>query len=247
MSESTRIKKIIREISRIAKSEQQALALVSSFSNVDWQEEIDKDLVACSMCQGKFRYCDMTWRKKDADTELSYCPLCVQSQHPYKCHKCTKVFFASYDYSSYYCEHCRSKPCAACHIPYIPCYGHVNLICQACKNKRGLTWTWESEMQNRLAMHRKRASSRGLAATLTLAEWIETLEHFDWHCAYCPDSKYTDLDHFVPISKNGGTAKNNCVPSCSACNIKKSQSHPEDIIFISSEVVADIQRYLLLF
>lgn len=67
------------------------------------------------------------------------------------------------------------------------------------------------------------ARRENLPATLTNLEWIETLDYFQWRCAYCRTVfSYDDLDHFIPLaSKKGGTTAYNCVPACKKCNSKK--------------------------
>lgn len=72
----------------------------------------------------------------------------------------------------------------------------------------------------------KRAKNARLLATLTLDQWLETLKHFKWRCAYCKKGNYTVLEHFVPIIHGGGTTWDNCVPSCTRCNAIKQSWNP---------------------
>jgi hypothetical protein len=53
-------------------------------------------------------------------------------------------------------------------------------------------------------------------ATLTLAEWLTTVVHFRWRCAYCQEKPFQVLHHFTPRSQ-GGTTSDNCVPACYSC------------------------------
>lgn len=64
---------------------------------------------------------------------------------------------------------------------------------------------------------------------LTLAEWIETLEHFNERCAYNQEHPYEVIEHFKPISDGGTTNAKNCVPACKNCNARKSFVHPESM------------------
>ena len=66
-----------------------------------------------------------------------------------------------------------------------------------------------------------RAKRAGVIATLTLVEWLETLDDFNGKCAYCGQGQFEILEHFIPISHGGGTTVNNCIPSCGSCNVKK--------------------------
>jgi 5-methylcytosine-specific restriction endonuclease McrA len=68
----------------------------------------------------------------------------------------------------------------------------------------------------------------GQPATLTCAEWVNILNHFEGKCAYCGKNG-DNLEHFIPLSQGGGTTYNNCVPACQSCNVLKGNQHPDDI------------------
>jgi 5-methylcytosine-specific restriction endonuclease McrA len=63
-------------------------------------------------------------------------------------------------------------------------------------------------------------------ATLTLDQWLFTLDYFQWECAYCRVREYTILEHFIPIGWGGGTTQDNCVPACQGCNRRKGWFYP---------------------
>jgi len=100
----------------------------------------------------------------------------------------------------------------------------------------------------RIKYHNRRASSIGLAATLTLEQWLKTLEHFDWKCSYCQEL-YTVIEHFVPLTiGEEGTTAANCIPACHKCNGLKGSDHP---ITISDnarakigQAMKEVQEYL---
>ena len=55
----------------------------------------------------------------------------------------------------------------------------------------------------------------------------------DSRCYYClkPFSgKPEHIDHYIPISQGGGHYKHNLRPSCSDCNLRKSDKHPIDFM-----------------
>lgn len=54
-------------------------------------------------------------------------------------------------------------------------------------------------------------------ATLTLVDWLHTLNHFRWQCAYCQSQPFQIMIHFVPLPDGGGTTSDNCVPCCYRC------------------------------
>jgi 5-methylcytosine-specific restriction endonuclease McrA len=66
----------------------------------------------------------------------------------------------------------------------------------------------------------RRTQELGLVSDLTIDEWIEVLDAHGWACAYC-GGEYEALDHVTPVSKGGGTTKDNVVPSCAKCNASK--------------------------
>lgn len=70
----------------------------------------------------------------------------------------------------------------------------------------------------RSALSRARAAHR--EATLTEAEWTETLNAFEQCCAYCGGVWHL-IEHIDPIEQGGGTTQRNCVPACYRCNATK--------------------------
>lgn len=83
----------------------------------------------------------------------------------------------------------------------------------------------DEEEARRVKSHNSRAKKVHLPATLTLEQWLETLDHFDWKCAYC-SGKYKALEHFIPLNHGGGTTWDNCIPACSKCNVLKQAWNP---------------------
>lgn len=68
------------------------------------------------------------------------------------------------------------------------------------------------------------ARTLGADATLTLVEWLVTLEDFDWQCAYCQSKPFQMMSHVIPLPV-GGTVPENCVPACYGCNIYRRNEH----------------------
>jgi 5-methylcytosine-specific restriction endonuclease McrA len=99
----------------------------------------------------------------------------------------------------------------------------------------------------RVKYQNSRAKHARLPATLTVEQWISTLEYFKWKCAYC-GGKYELLEHFIPLSHGKGTTWDNCVPSCSRCNVLKQSWNPllewgPDLSLIKAEMEV-VQEYL---
>ncbi|HEV2653958.1 MAG TPA: HNH endonuclease signature motif containing protein [Ktedonobacteraceae bacterium] len=68
------------------------------------------------------------------------------------------------------------------------------------------------------------ARSLEAEATLTLVDWLLTLERFQWRCAYCQERSFEIMSHVVPLPR-GGTTSENCVPSCYSCSTGKGKMH----------------------
>jgi 5-methylcytosine-specific restriction endonuclease McrA len=83
-------------------------------------------------------------------------------------------------------------------------------------------WLRAHPEYNRLNFQRYRARLKGVAATLTEAEWRGILTFFGHACAYClrTDRPLTQ-DHVIPVSRGGEHTAENVVPACLSCNAKK--------------------------
>lgn len=68
---------------------------------------------------------------------------------------------------------------------------------------------------------RKAAKKHGNEWSLTLGEWREIVEEYGGRCAYCLSAPYEHLDHIIPSSKGGPGTKDNVVPACKLCNLRK--------------------------
>src|SRR5690348_2350284 len=61
-------------------------------------------------------------------------------------------------------------------------------------------------------------------ATLTLVEWLETLNYFHWLCAYCQVKPFQIMSHYLPLPW-AGTTVDNCVPACRRCGLAQKQEN----------------------
>lgn len=91
-------------------------------------------------------------------------------------------------------------------------------------------WTIEQKLRGQ----NQRAKQAGVRHDLTLEQWLETLEYFDYKCAYCGGG-YEVIEHYLPVSK-AGTTVSNCVPACLHCNIWKDRKG-HDLAFYQKENV----------
>lgn len=169
------------------------------------------------------------------------------------------VLLALAEANSQYME--SPAPCAGCRQEYprktmhplsaIPAYaGRWYLrFCADCQERLEEAYRYEGALQaenRKLLVQLKRATDRGLAATLTLDQWVATLNHYSWKCAYCRVGAYEALEHVIPIDLGGGTTVGNCVPACKVCNSAKGARHPNDIRESSRSpvAIARVRAYL---
>jgi len=147
--------------------------------------------------------------------------------------------------------------CQLCEHKYIYKEGKSKL-CPACATDRTV------REARRLRRHLGDAEVFRTPATLTLQQWLATLDYFSWKCAYCLKEPYEYLEHFIPFLNDktdinfcvviGGTSVQNCVPACHKCNSRKGRNSPEYIwkiscgvergLFPTLAMIERINRYL---
>jgi predicted nucleic acid-binding Zn ribbon protein len=95
----------------------------------------------------------------------------------------------------------------------------------------------------RIARHKEESYRKGRPYNLQLSEWIETLWHYNWRCAFC-EGPFESLDHFIPVSQGGASWVGNVVPSCLRCQSAKGNLLPDEIETIPKARLEMIARYL---
>lgn len=120
----------------------------------------------------------------------------------------------------FYCPRCaesvrakHTRRCPLCRRPFKLRYVHM-ACCDTC---RPLDRSREFQ---RVEVQLQRAREKGLPATLTLKDWLATLDYFHGLCAYCGELPGETMDHVVAVSRGGGTTVENCVPACLPCNLR---------------------------
>jgi 5-methylcytosine-specific restriction endonuclease McrA len=103
--------------------------------------------------------------------------------------------------------------CCDCGSTYVTVNVGVAKRCDQCRI------AYNSKV-NAVSVEKKRARDKGLSSTMNRSDWIVTLSHFDYRCAYCGD-EYKVIEHFTPVKFGGGTNASNCVPACAKCNQSK--------------------------
>jgi hypothetical protein len=109
------------------------------------------------------------------------------------------------------CERCSSSD-----AQLYQWHQHPHRFCQRCAArliKRQKNRDTRTNIQPAL----NAARNHKLPATLTVKEWLCTLDRFDDRCAYCGEY-WTVVEHVTPIDRGGGTTVTNCLPSCDSCN-----------------------------
>lgn len=91
-------------------------------------------------------------------------------------------------------------------------------------------WRKDNPLKRRLINEKRRTREAYASHTLTVKEWLEIKEYFDFSCAYCGISEVEHLakigerlhhEHVLPLVSGGTYDKNNVVPSCRSCNSSK--------------------------
>ena len=78
--------------------------------------------------------------------------------------------------------------------------------------------------------HKRRALKLGNGGSYTKAQWLDTLEYFDYKCAYTGEciKHNCHVEHIVPISKGGTSYIWNLVPSTASANLSKQNRDMEE-------------------
>jgi 5-methylcytosine-specific restriction endonuclease McrA len=178
----------------------QALAQLDWESLIAWREAVREEYVrslrfSCSECGKSFYQRELTYLN-DLPSSQRFRSFCAD---------CVPVIRAKF-----------KRTCILCDILYTAAYmNQPPRFCTTCKNDHHRR-EWE-----RVRTQQSRARVAGLPESLTLTDWLRTLEHFERKCAYCMAVPFGSMEHFVPLSAGGGTVANNCVPSCNPCNTRK--------------------------
>lgn len=73
----------------------------------------------------------------------------------------------------------------------------------------------------------RRRSVERAGKGITRDEWLALKERFNNCCIYCgKKSKKLSRDHFIPLAAGGKHEKENIVPACMDCNLRKNKHDP---------------------
>lgn len=123
---------------------------------------------------------------------------------------------------------------------FVRCTSPRRILCHPC-------YVTKSFLARQVSTQRWRAKKIGEPDTLTVQQWEQTMDHFDWKCAYCQQSELLCLEHFIPLGMGLGTIQSNCVPACDDCNKKKRNTHPAIVKNIPQEAIERVRTYLMSF
>lgn len=98
--------------------------------------------------------------------------------------------------------------------------------CRTCRDERRRAYKERNPSQWRAILkaskRRRRALTRGVAATLSALEWEAIKQAYGFRCAYCGSSPQTlEQDHRVPLAAGGQHVIENVIPACRSCNSRK--------------------------
>ena len=172
------------------------------------EEERNNEAVVCEKCGRMLRRADSV--RLENIPKYRYASLCTE---------CADSVVADYQLWENRTYLCLCQVCQTNHTARHPDQG--TYLCEACDN------TFHRRELHRVRSHLRRAREAGLEATLTLAQWLQTIDNFSGLCAYCQLQPFQAIEHFVPISQGGGTTIVNCIPVCNQCNSQKNKQHPD--------------------
>lgn len=84
------------------------------------------------------------------------------------------------------------------------------------------SWIWNAR--------KRKAKVKQLPRTLTVNQWQQALDHFNYECAFCGMTAEEHVksfgtrieqEHFIPVDKGGEYTHNNIIPACKSCNSSK--------------------------
>jgi 5-methylcytosine-specific restriction endonuclease McrA len=98
--------------------------------------------------------------------------------------------------------------------------------------EKQIRWEHENPHKKQAISHRYSARKRELPHDFTGEDWQRALNYFGGCCAYCgtPPGLWNRLtaEHFIPVTKGGGTIPTNIIPACQSCNSSKHDSYIDD-------------------
>ena len=93
---------------------------------------------------------------------------------------------------------------------------HAYGLCPACFSRDA------AREMDRVATATYKAQKQGLAATLTLRQWLSTLSDHSGLCGYCQEYTYSIIEKVEPAN---GLVYDNVVPSCKACHVRRAEGY----------------------
>lgn len=82
-------------------------------------------------------------------------------------------------------------------------------------------WRQRNPEKTRAASHRRRARLSNAGQSFTAKEWNNLCKKYNYRCLACGKKKKLEVDHIIPLSKNGSASIDNIQPLCRSCNSKK--------------------------
>jgi hypothetical protein len=173
----------------------------------------------CLFCKTKFKhYEDEVW---DENYNCKFCG--APKLSAFECNYCHNLYFIkTLDAFQIIKKPGIKRRCNSCEIEYQKSLVHICPICR--KKIKSINYLCDDCNTNfnkneisRIYQNNQRTKLLNLPSTLNIYDWLNILEKYDYRCAYC-GGKYEVLEHIKPVSKGGGTTKNNVVPACNKCN-----------------------------
>lgn len=95
--------------------------------------------------------------------------------------------------------------------------------------------------ESRRSTAKRRARLREVECSLTLDQWAEILDYFDYRCYVCAGPA-EDMEHVIPIYKGGTHNADNVRPACRDCNRGPGGKHGRDFWEWLPERLAELRE-----
>lgn len=77
---------------------------------------------------------------------------------------------------------------------------------------------------------KRELTKRAIPSSFITEEWEDLKVYYDNSCAYCGNQvEQLEIEHMMPLSRGGHHVKENIVPSCKDCNLRKGKKTVEEI------------------
>ena len=209
---------------------------LSRINGCDDIYDIQNNHKVCNNCLFELPNNDIFFFKKSSRKNgQTICKSCLG--YSYGIERINRVLIDYIDKTHRFCASCKEKK-------------HVNDMsdlstCRVCKKIKTKLFNSQPEQKLRFRMNsqKRRNKAKLVSATLTNDDFRDTLEFFNYSCAYCGMSEDDHIkinnqklhcEHVIPLDCGGSFTKENIVPSCKSCNSSKGVRSIEEFLIANN-------------